>query len=407
MRVWIINQHISTPKLGKEGHRHYYLAKELYRKGFDVTLITCSYTHVPNKNIEQKKNFEIIEEEDFRVVVVKTLKYKSATSLGRIISMFEFTLKLFFLPFSKLSIPDYIIVSSLSLPPILNGFFYRKKFKSKIILEIRDIWPLTPIELGGHSKNHPFLWLLAKIEKLGYSKYDYITSLLPKTNLHIENVLGHSNFFFEHIPNGIYMEEKKKSQPLNNKTLSQIPISKDNLLIGYVGSLGEANAMDVLIEAAEYFKDSNVFFCIVGEGYLKKELQDKAKDNQNVIFINRIPKLQVNSLLEKFDILYLSWKKVSLYRFGVSANKIFDYMYSGKPILMSGYIGDDPIQISKSGISVEPENVAALIEGIQLFQSFPKEVLKEMGRNGKEYVLEHNTFDVLSDKYIHIFNEFN
>ena len=97
---------------------------------------------------------------------------------------------LFLFPKKKLDKPDIIIVSSISLLPILYAVFYKISHpKCKFILEIRDIWPLTLIEVGNYSRKNIFIRFLTWIEKLGYRKADYITSLLKGTNEHIVNTI--------------------------------------------------------------------------------------------------------------------------------------------------------------------------------------------------------------------------
>jgi len=80
--IWIINQYIGTPSMGVDGHRHYYLAKTLYNRDYNVTLLTSTFSHVPRKNIKQSKNFEVKEEEGITLGLVKTPRYASARGFG-------------------------------------------------------------------------------------------------------------------------------------------------------------------------------------------------------------------------------------------------------------------------------------------------------------------------------------
>jgi glycosyltransferase involved in cell wall biosynthesis len=399
--LWIINQYIGTPALGIDGHRHYYFAQKFKEKGYNLSLITSSFSHVPRKDYSSDKQYDIVEESYGNLGVIQTPKYGSARGMGRIWSMLVFMLKLFFFPFDKLPKPDVVIVSSISLLPILNGFLLRRKYGCKLILEIRDIWPLTLIELGGFGKYNPFVMFLALVERAGYKHYDFVTSLLPRTIDHIEETLGRKVNNFAHIPNGIFLEEKKNSVPLNAHTLSQIP--KDKFIVGYAGSLGVANAMEPVIEAFGRLTDKNIYLCIVGEGYLKADLKKAAVNDPNIIFIDPIPKTEVESLLQNFDVLCLSWQETSLYRFGVSANKIFDYMYAAKPLLMAGKIADNIVELADCGLTTPPSDVAAIKNAVTELKDKSKEELSQMGTRGKQYVLAHNTIDGLCDKYIEIF----
>jgi len=72
---------------------------------------------------------------------------------------------------------------------------------------------------------------------------------------------------------------------------------------------------------------------IVGDGKEKPKLVKEYGDMENVLFIDPIKKQQVQSMLELFDACYIGLQKEKLFQYGVSPNKLFDYMYSGKPIL--------------------------------------------------------------------------
>ena len=89
---------------------------------------------------------------------------------------------------------------------ILNGYYLKKKFGSKLLFEIRDIWPLTLEQLGNKSKNHPAVRFIGWFEKFGYRKADTIVSLLPYARKHIESVAGKA-VNFRYIPNGIDPKE--------------------------------------------------------------------------------------------------------------------------------------------------------------------------------------------------------
>ena len=398
--IWIINQHIGTPSMGVDGHRHYYLAKTLYNRDYNVTLLTSTFSHVPRKNIKQSKNFEVKEEEGITLGLVKTPRYASARGFGRIWSMIIFMIKLFCFPFSILDCPDVVIVSSPSLLSILNGLLLKRKYGCKLVLEIRDIWPLSITELGGFSKYNPLVVFLRCVELIGYKKYDHITSLLPLTKEHIESSLKRSKSNFTHIPNGIYLDEKEAPVKLNNCTESNIP--KEKFIIGYAGSLGVANAMNPVIDAANMCGE-DIALCIVGEGYEKSSLE-KISTNKNTIFLDSVSKREVVDLLDHFDVLILSWHDISLYRFGVSANKIFDYMYSGKPIIMAGNIGENVIELANCGIVVKPNDHQAIFEAIVKLRDMDSEERKRLGDNGREYVMRNNDFNILTTRYEEIFN---
>jgi hypothetical protein len=178
--ITIINQYIGSPYHGME-YRHYYLAKNLIKLGYKVTLISGSYSHLFSKPPKVEKNYtkEIIDGIEY--IWVKISKYKTSKSIGRIWNMLYFSWKLRFLKDLE---PSHIIVSSPSLFPIKVAKRWTKKFKSKLFFEVRDIWPLTLVELSNLNYSHPLIRFMHHYEKFAYKESDKIISLLPNAKEH-------------------------------------------------------------------------------------------------------------------------------------------------------------------------------------------------------------------------------
>ena len=401
--VWLINQYLCTPELNGDGHRHSYLAEEWIKKGYDVTLITSSFSHVPYRDNDFKGLFKL-QEGNIRTLLIKGNRYKETQGVSRILSWLIFSFLLFFIPIKKLPNPDIIIVSSNSLLPILNVVYYfKKKFKKvKFILEIRDIWPLTLIELGGFSSKNIFIRFLAWVEKLGYKKADHIVSLLVNTDNHIKEVLKSKDFKYSWISNGFSLSNVNEFEEIPQNLQELIP--KNKFIIGYAGSLGTANAMEYIIDVVKKIKDNNICLCIVGDGNDKEKLIKKSKDNENIIFLGKLPKNQVFYFLNKCDLLYFSSRPLNIYKFGISANKTFDYMYAKKPILLSASTNNNVVELAKCGSIVPSENEKELAFEILKYKAMPLSSRTEIGENGYKYLLKHFTYEKLAQKFTNIFN---
>lgn len=400
--VWLINQYLCTPELNGDDHRHSLLAEEFIRKGYDITLITSSFSHVPIRENKFKGLFKVLDG-DIRTLLIKGNKYKSTQGISRVFSWLIFCFLLFFIPTKKIAKPDIIIVSSNSLLPILNVVFYfKKKFKNvKFILEIRDIWPLSLIEIGNFSEKNILIRFLGWVEKLGYQKADYIVSLLSDCDKHIKKVLKNNDFNYEWISNGYKLKEESYYQNIPKSVENQIPY--DSFVIGYAGSLGKANAMEYIIQAVGELQDENIALCILGNGDEKENLVKLAKDTENIFFIDRIAKNQVLSFLEKCDLLYFSSKDLHLYSYGISANKSFDYMYASKPILLSAPKHKSIIDLSDCGKLVPAENISELKKAIREFVGMETKKMSSIGLNGKSYLKSNFTYEILAEKFIKVF----
>jgi glycosyltransferase involved in cell wall biosynthesis len=390
--IWIINEYAGTPYHGME-FRHYYLGKELVKSGNNVTVISSSYSHL-FKNLPKVKKENI---NGVNYLWLKTFNYGTSHDKRRVLKWFLFMFKIFFLPF-MLKKPKVIIVSPMAPFPIFPAWILSKIYRAKLIYEVKDIWPLSLIELGGFKVNHPFIKLMSWFEKFALNKSDVIVSNLQNYGEHIKNDIG-LNRDFEWISNGVDLDELNQIESLNAKIKNLIP--KDKFIVGYTGTVGVANALDSFCQSAIKLQDKNdILFVIVGDGQEKKNLMGKYAKYKNILFIESIPKKQVQSMLSLFDACYIGLQKENLFKYGVSPNKLYDYMYSVKPIIYAIDSGKNNIvDIANCGVSVEAVNIDSISNGIITLYNKSKQERDNLGKNGKDYVLEHFTYEKLAKKY--------
>jgi len=400
--IIIINQYIGSPYHGME-YRHYYLAKNLIEKGYRVTLISGSYSHLFSTLPIVKENFTKEKIDGIDYIWVKIPKYSSSKSIGRIWNMLYFSWKLKFLKGLQ---PSHIIVSSPSLFPIRYGYGLAKKFRTKLFFEVRDIWPLTLIELSNLSNTHPLIKFMSYYEKFAYKKSDKIISLLPTAIEHFKiNGMNYNKSIY--LPNGIEIEEISKS-PLAKKLISQIP--KDKFLIAYSGTVGIANNLDYLVDVAELLKDNkDIYFIVLGKGGEKERLQNKVNtlNLENFLFLDAITKKQVGVFLESIDVAFISLLPEKIFRFGVSPNKVFDYMYAKKPIIWAIEAGNNLVKEASCGMSVPLDHTLLLKETILKLNRLSSESLKKLGENGYNFVIKNHSYQELSKKLIRVIEEEN
>ena len=389
--IWIINEYAGTPYHGME-FRHYYLGKELVKLNNRVTIISSSYSHL-FKNLPKTKK-ENIDGVDY--LWLKTFNYGNSHNRKRVLKWFLFSFKIFFLPFT-LKKPDVIIVSPMAPFPILPAWILSKIYGAKLIYEVKDIWPLSLIELGGFSPTHPFIKFMGWFERFALKKSDIIVSNLQNYGEHIKNDIGLDRDF-EWISNGVDLDELKDIKPLHKSIIDKIP--KDKFIVGYTGTIGVANALDSLLESAKELKEySDIVFILVGNGQEKSRLVDKYGKSSNILFIDAIDKKEVQSMLNLFDVCYIGWNKETLYKYGVSPNKLFDYMYSAKPILNSFSGNGDVVTLSKSGIKVEAKDIEAIKDAILKLYNISTNEREILGKNGKDYVLNNFTYKELAKRF--------
>ena len=395
---WLINQYSSTPETAMGG-RHYYLAQELAKKGHKVYVVAGSYSHL----LREPKQFSekyLVEEitPNFSFIWVNLPEYQEAHSKKRVFNWFNFSWKLKGLDNIISDSPDAILYSSPSPIGYLGAKFLANKFKSKFIFEVRDIWPLTLIELGSYSPQHPFIRLMQWIEDRAYKKADFVFSNLFNAIEHMQT-RGLDKTKFHWIPNGISLQEVMSKDPLALSTLNEIP--KDKFIVGYTGTLGVANAMDDLIKAASIVTSNNaIHFVLVGSGKEKEFLSEQARslNLNNITFIDAIPKKQIQSMLEQFDVCYIGWQKNALYRFGIAPNKLPEYLFAGKPIIHAFSGKGDVIQQANAGLTIEAESPQAIADAVEKLYALTEEQRKVLGINGKKFVLEYLDYEMIASK---------
>ena len=391
--IWIINQYAGSSNHGMT-FRSYFLAKEFIKR-HRVTIFSASFSHVMSNPPSVSKTYTEENINGVEYLWLKVPVYKQSKSLSRLISMFIFLYRLFFLNVKKRDTPDVIIVSSTSPLPIWKAYFWAKRFNAKLIFEVRDIWPLSIMELGGFKKTNPFVVLLQITENFAYKVSDYVVSVLPKAFEHMK-YHGLDLPRFKYIPNGIEIKTMIKTDEVN----------KDVFKIGYAGTLGIANALKYLIHAAHLIKESNIEIHLLGNGPEKETLMEMVKDKNisNVYFHDAVPKNKVGIFLSKMDDLFIGWHFSKIYRFGISANKLFDYLASAKPIIHSVNAGNDPVYEAKAGVSVTPENPEEIANAILKIYKMSQSERNELGQNGRAYVEKYHSYEQLAKQYEYLFS---
>jgi len=396
-KIWYISKYAGTPNKGGGPVRQYLFSKYFAIKGYETILISSNSNGFEYFNFSG--DFKLIERPLFKHYILKGNKIALGFNIKRVISwlFFEYRVIKFF-RMNKLHKEDTVIVSSLSILSFLTGVYFKKKYGLKLIVEVRDIWPLSLIELKNLSVKNLFIQVLSRIEKYGYSNADYIVGSMENLGEHVKNVCPDCRKKFRYIPMGL------DSSILGGGKKIETKIQSD-FIVGYAGTIGNANKVDLILETAELLKDDqNIKFKILGGGPLKSFFQKKYKHLNNVKFLKPVLKQEVGAFLERCDILLNPWENKSIYKYGISPNKWIDYMYAAKPIIVpyNGY--KNIINEAECGEFIETDNPQLFAETILKYSKMPNEVLEEIGLNGKRYLEDNLTYDILSEKYLELIN---
>ena len=394
--IWLVSKYISPQEYGFET-RLFAMAREFVKMGRQPVVITSDSNHLARfPNFDETYTHQEIGGVD--TWLIRTSKYVKTVSLRRILSWLDFELKLFFMPFSRLPRPDVVVVSSLSLLTILNGLWIRSRYHCKLIFEIRDIWPLTLVEEGGYSETNPLVRLLAWVERIGYRKADLVIGTMPNLTLHVQRVAG-EGIDCACVPFGFDPEFFASSDAVSPEIENRIP--PDKFIVGYAGSMGTTNALETIIACIKEMEaDDRFFFLMAGKGDLWDKFVAETKDLRNVAFIGRVERSQVQTVLAHCDLLYFAVQDSPVWQYGMSLNKLTDYMMAAKPVLASysGY----PSMLNEAGCGrfVPAGDKDALKKAIYDFAALPRERLTAMGAAGRNWLIANRRWDVLARQYL-------
>lgn len=392
MTIWLINHYVVTPE-HPGGTRHYDIGRTLVAMGHDVTLVAAGFHYAmfeETRTYPHGSDYLVEETDGIRFVWVKTRPYQG-NGIGRVRNMLEFTWKLRALPELGLPKPDVIVGSSVHLFAVYGAYRLAKKLRVPFVMEVRDIWPQTLVDMG-ISKWHPFVLLLGVLEPYLYQRADQIITLLPRAAEHIETfAIAPEKIHW--ISNGVELERFETPTPSH-----LLEPGKFNVL--YTGTMGTANNLEPLMEAADLLAaDPAVHITLVGSGPHKATLRDAAANKSNVTVLDALPKQRVAPLLAEADVLFVGLKNLPLYRYGMSMNKVFDYMAAKKPVIFAADVPENPILRAGSGTIVRPDDPEAIANAVLKLYNCTQQQRRRMGENGYRYVAEHFSMKIIAAQF--------
>lgn len=398
MNIWIVSHYTTTPRYSGSS-RHFDFSKELLKRGHSVTIFASSiHYQVLKETINYSgKRFVIEEIEGIRFVWIKSYPYNK-NNWKRFVNMLSFSMNTYKIA-KKIGLekPSILFGSSIHLFAVYTAHLLSKKFRVPLVMEVRDLWPETLIDFG-FSRWHPLVIVLAFLEKFLYKRSKKIISLLPNAGKYIET-LGIPTDKIVYIPNGVDLE---KFAPTPGEQSTQNNQLESPFYVTYAGAIGIPNNIVVLIAAAEqlYKEYPKIKFLIVGAGREKARLIEtvRRKGLLNVEFRDPVPKKNLVTILKNSEILFAALKGVKLFEYGISLNKLFDYMAAGKPVITSINSSNNPVKEANAGICVLADRHGEIADAIIKLYQLPGTERHAMGERGFEFVKKNYSIPILTDK---------
>lgn len=389
MKILYIHQYFVTPNQ-PGGTRSYWISKELAKRGHQVVMITSTNKHHPEQQIEMIDGIEVhYIKNSYSSYMTKAQKVRS------------------FIRFVKNSIKeagkvkDVDMVFATSTPLTVGAVaLWLKKFKGyKYVFEVRDLWPEFPIQIGA-IRNSFIIKALRAFERRIYEKSEHVVALSPGM---MDGVIaaGTQESQVSMIPNMSKPDVFYPHEP-NIEVANQFGIDTNDFNIIHFGSMGPANGLNYIIEAAKLCQEQglkNVKFIFMGDGATQPILKKMVEEYglTNVKFLGSHKMSVVSEVVNLCDISMTSFKNLPVLATN-SPNKLFDSLSAGKPIVVNseGWT-KDLAEKEECGFFVDPENPHDFVDKIKLYKD-NKELLDKWGKNARR--LSETTFDkaILSSK---------
>ena len=414
-KIWILN-HYATDMYLDKGGRHYWFAKELIKNGYEPIIICASFVHKGNDNyIEDKKDFIVKYSENIPFIFIRTKPYQG-NGKARIKNMFEYfyrVLKSSNKIKKKFGKPDVIIGSSVHPLACVAGIILGKKYKCKKISEIRDLWPETLLMMEYVKENSLLSKVLYFGEKMIYKYSDSVIFTMEGGRQYIidrgwDKEINLNKIYY--INNGIDLEKYKE---LQKQSFYDEDLENNKFKLIYTGTIAKVNNMKIIVETAEKLqKYQNIQFLMYGDGEERKKLEEYCKEKKlkNIIFKGRVNKEKIPYVLTKANILVYNYNnmytsKFDVLRYGISTNKLFDYLASGKLILQTFTTNFNPIKKYNCGIILE-KNISSLeiAKKIVELQELPLSEYEKYFNNSMKAIEEFD-FKNLTRKLIKVIEE--
>ena len=297
--------------------------------------------------------------------------------------------------FSSLPSADVVIGSSVHPFAAFSAWLVSRRLGVPFIFEIRDLWPETLIQMGVLKKDAAAAHMFYFLERFLCSKAVRVITLLPRAANYLESI-GVDREKIVWVPNG--------AEPCSDLEPLPFPRHEPRFTFMYVGSHGRANDLEPILDALKIVQERGALvpwrFVFVGEGPEKDRLCRIAHEKglePSVEFRGPVPKEAVCKVLMEADCCVIMVKNLpQLYQYGISMNKIFDYMAAARPVIMAADVPDTPIEQAGCGLLIPPGSPSHLAQALIDVMEMSYDHRTELGRKGYEYLKEHFSYGVLA-----------
>lgn len=286
---------------------------------------------------------------------------------------------------------DVVYASSPHLLVPFAGWLLAKRWRAKLVVEIRDLWPESFVSMGIIRHGSVLYRALRFIERRALHLADHVVAVTPGWEDHFES-LGLGRDGITVIPNGASMRPLSQSLvSMAERRLSGVPRPRGV----FAGAHGPKDGIDSILETARQLPC--VSFVLIGDGpdKIKAIQQAKLEDLHNVYFFDPLPKAELYEFLSCFDFGVHSVSALDVFQKGMSPNKLFDYMAAGLPVASNGGKALGQIVESRSIGSLNDGDLPSAVKNVC---DAPVDLVAEWKRSSQELLGERFGRDAVAKR---------
>ena len=407
MKILYVSQYF-PPEMGAPAARVSELSRYWAQERHEVTVLTGFPNHPTGVVPEQyrlKFRRGMVREKTNGVNVVRTwlLPFPNRRTYERMLNYSSFSLSAAATGLFT-ERPDVVIASSPQLLVGLSGWWLARCKRARFIFEVRDLWPESLAAVGVGSADSLVYRLLARIARFLYRNSDHIVVVTPAFK---EYLVQHSQIAPKKIS---VIENGVEADVFSPRTESQLRTELDadgKFVVSYIGTMGNAHGLQMLVEAAAQLQMSapNILFVLVGEGAEKEQLVSLTRSSglTNLRFVDPQSREKIPAYICASDACVVLLKKNEIFK-TVIPSKMLEFMSCARPVIL-GVEGQARkiLEEGRAGICVEPGNPLDLAEAI-LRLAGDEQLRETLGRNGRRHVLQHFSRRQTAMAYLDVLN---
>lgn len=407
--IWILDHYASEPEYGGIS-RQYDFGTELSKRGYNVVVISSAFSHFKHEYITNENLSISRVNENLHFVYIHTTRYVNNDGKDRAVNMFSFLNNVLInepVIAEKLGKPD--VVTGCSVHPLtwIAAYKISRKYKIRLCVEVRDLWPEMWILGGIKAKNDPMVIFFGLLEKWIYQKADRIIYSMDYGDRYLNGQLGiaKEKCFLIGQPMDCRRFDNNAvvySQQIPQEILSFI---KNSFVCVFAGYYMTYEGVYVMLKAAQRLQQHRIpikmLFVGSGEEEPGMKLYVKQNDLKNVYIGPRIEKEAIPALLSSSNICMAHLAipdHLEAYKFGVSKNKVNEYLYSGDCTLYGFSDNQDNVAKTGAGFVFTPFDDEELYTDIVKVFNMSEKERNQFGINGRQFIQDNRSVEILTDK---------